>query len=66
MVFHVEHTSGQWPELVPSLEDKLAFEWVEFAALPEARVVPPSILAWLVAGGPGSGSEPWISHQLGE
>jgi ADP-ribose pyrophosphatase YjhB (NUDIX family) len=69
LVFHVEHTDGAWPERVPSAEEKIAFEWVELAALPEAGLLPPAILAWLAAGGPeaaGDAERAWVSHdQLG-
>lgn len=65
LVFHVEHEAGPWPEAVPSLESKIAFEWVEPAALPESGLVPPAALAWLLAAGPACDrrSEAWVSHR---
>ncbi|VAX40239.1 hypothetical protein MNBD_PLANCTO03-256 [hydrothermal vent metagenome] len=59
-LFHVEHADGPWPDPVPSLEDKLAFEWIELAALPESGLLPPTTLAWLMAGGP---DQPTNSHE---
>jgi 8-oxo-dGTP diphosphatase len=54
VLFHVEPTEGHWPERIDSLEHDIAFEWCEPAALPEADFVPPPLLAWLTAGGPGT------------
>ncbi len=65
-VFHVEHAAGSWPESVPSLEDALAFEWCDIAALPEAGFVPAPLLAWILAGGPdadASISDAWITYR---
>lgn len=67
LVFHVEHAAGPWPDQVPSAEGKIAFEWVEAAALPESGLVPPAILAWLAAGGPGAAGDAahaWVCHDL--
>ena len=69
VLFHVEHADGPWPDQIPSLEDKLAFEWIEIAALPESKLLPPPTLAWLMAGGPdqpeGRGGEHWLSSREG-
>lgn len=63
LVFHVEHADGPWPDQVPSLESKIAFEWIEPAAAPEANLVPPAMLAWVMAGGSESADGPqWVSH----
>lgn len=67
VLFHVEHEARPWPRSIPCLEDKIAFEWVEIAALPEAGLVPPALLAWLLAGGPGEPpyqhESAWVSHR---
>lgn len=67
VLFHVEHPDVTWPDTVPSLEDKLAFEWVEVAALPESGLLPPATLAWLMAGGPDQSTNKleaaWISDR---
>ncbi len=69
VLFHVEHAVGPWPDPIPSLEDKLAFEWVEIAALPESELLPPALLAWLMAGGPeqpgGDHESAWVSDRQG-
>lgn len=61
LVFHVEPGAGPWPERVSSLEEQIGFEWIDLAALPESRLLPPPLLAWLLAGGPDSGQGPWLS-----
>lgn len=67
LLFHVEHAHGPWPELVPSLEDKITFQWAEVAALPEIGLVPPAMLAWLTAGGPDNPHQPfWLSQVQGQ
>lgn len=66
-VFHVEHSGGDWPETVTSLEPDLAFEWCEVAGLPETNFVPAPLLAWLLAGGPDAviaPSDTWVSHHV--
>jgi len=66
VVFHVEHAAGPWPEIVPSLEDDLAFEWCDVAALPESGFVPAPLLAWILAGRPEadtSTSDAWITYR---
>lgn len=69
LVFHVEHGSGPWPDTCPSLEDHIAFDWVDLAAVQEARILPTAMAAWLAAGGPGEPLErhdgAWISHRDG-
>ena len=71
LMFHVEHIAdpdhpaadagGGLPE-VRSLEDQIAFEWVEIAALPETDLRPLGIKAWIVAGGGESGEgATWVS-----
>jgi 8-oxo-dGTP diphosphatase len=65
ILFHVEHAAGDWPDQVPSLEEKIAFEWVDVAALPEVGLVPPALLAWLMAGGPDTQAthvDTWVSY----
>ena len=54
LLFHVEHASGDWPETIQSQEDHIAFDWIDIAAVPEANVLPKSVAAWIMAGGPGS------------
>ncbi|MFI4898354.1 MAG: NUDIX hydrolase [Phycisphaerales bacterium JB059] len=68
VVFHVEqladpdeadpHEAGL-PE-VESKEAKLAFDWVELAALPETDLRPIEMKAWLMSGG-GDGELAWLS-----
>jgi 8-oxo-dGTP diphosphatase len=64
LVFHVEPARGPAPETVTSREPDIAFEWVPLAAAQELDVRPPTIRAWLAAGGrndaPGAG---WVSGQ---
>lgn len=73
VVFHVEQLAdpeegqaaadappaGGLPE-VRSREDKIAFDWVELAALPETDLRPLEMKAWLMAGGDG-GALTWLS-----
>jgi len=61
LVFHVEPRQGPWPQRMQSLEKAISFEWIEPAALPEAKLLPPPLLAWLLAGGPDSDQGPWLS-----
>jgi len=56
VVFHVEHEGGAWPDAVESREQKIAFEWVDRAALVDIDLRPRAIKAWLVADEQG-GSE---------
>lgn len=64
LVFHVEHTGGADAPNPPSLEPKIAFEWVDLASLPDLDVRPEAVKAWLVAGGDLGGSDRpgWIPH----
>jgi ADP-ribose pyrophosphatase YjhB (NUDIX family) len=64
LVFHVEQEHAPWPERVSSLEPEIAFEWTDPAAFAEAQLLPPPLLAWLLAGGPESGDGPWLGHVL--
>ncbi len=60
MVFHVEPSGGgAWPAEVRSLEDHIAFEWIDPSSAPAAGVVPADIAAWLAGG--GSGGIDWVS-----
>lgn len=67
LVFHVEHpawqTSDRGVAPVPSLEPKIAFEWVELAAVVDLDLRPESIKAWLASGArtPNSGGVEWVS-----
>jgi 8-oxo-dGTP diphosphatase len=49
---------------VRSAEEAIAFSWVELAALPDLDVRPPSIKAWLAAGGRSENpvSCTWVSE----
>lgn len=62
IVFHVEHPSPAPPE-IRSLEPKIAFEWVDLAAVVDLDVRPEAIKAWLAAGAraPTSGGAEWVS-----
>jgi 8-oxo-dGTP diphosphatase len=51
LVFHVELAPTVKPAKVRSVEDGIALEWVEHAALPELDVRPLAHKAWLVGGG---------------
>ncbi len=51
LVFHVEHPAMS-SIAVKSLEPKIAFEWVELAAVTDLDVRPEAIKAWLAAGAP--------------
>ena len=66
LLFHVEHTSEDWPETVKSQEDHIAFDWIDIAAIPEAGVVPDAVAAWIMAGGPGTHldrhAQAWFSY----
>ncbi len=66
LVFHVEHPGwGERARLepVPSLEPKIAFEWVELAAVVDLDIRPEAIKAWLAAGAKSStaGGAEWVS-----
>lgn len=66
LVFHVEHP-GDPADLdnVASLEDIIAFEWVDLAAITDLDLRPDSTKAWLATGGLVSRNQPntpaWIS-----
>ena len=73
LVFHLEHggggDAGEWGANagahppVRSLEDGIAFAWVELAAVPETDVRPVSAKAWLAAGaGQTQGTIEWVSE----
>ncbi|MEZ6242440.1 MAG: NUDIX domain-containing protein [Phycisphaerales bacterium] len=68
LVFHVERlldAEGVPTAGVQSREKKIAFEWVELAAIPELDVRPPRHKAWLAAGGAGGGPVvSWASDTL--
>ncbi|MEM7629225.1 MAG: NUDIX domain-containing protein [Planctomycetota bacterium] len=51
LVFHVEHAFPSVPPPVASTEQKIAFDWLDMAALPEADLRPGPVRAWLAAGG---------------
>ncbi len=53
LVFHMEQLGGTPvpPERVLSIEEHIAFDWIELAQLPEATLYPHSIKAWLMSGG---------------
>lgn len=52
LVFHVEHPPGRDPMSIQSQEpDHLGFEWLDFAALPEADLRPPAAKAFLLSLG---------------
>ncbi len=60
LVFHMEQLGGiaTPPERVDSIEDAIAFAWVELAQLHEADLRPNEMKAWLMSGGgvdPGHG-----------
>jgi ADP-ribose pyrophosphatase YjhB (NUDIX family) len=47
LVFHVEHESGMWPEVIDSRESKIGFEWVNPGQIASASFLPESIRPWL-------------------
>lgn len=53
LVFHMEQLGGKStpPDSVPSMEDKIDFEWVELAQLHETDFRPDELKAWLMSGG---------------
>lgn len=61
LVFHVEQLGDAPgpPAAVASTEPKIVFEWLEPAALVNQDIRPPTIKAWLIAG--GAGSLGWVS-----
>ncbi len=60
VVFHVEPSGGGvWPAEVSSLEDHIAFEWIDPASAPDEGVVPRDIAAWLAA--PVAEGVDWVS-----
>jgi len=61
IVFHVEQLGDHIdpPCEVPSRESKLAFEWVDLAAVASDDIRPDSIKAWLSSG--GADQLTWIS-----
>ena len=62
MVFHVEHRLSETPPPLASAEPKIAFDWLDLAALPEADLRPSTIKAWLAAGGAVEGPPiGWLS-----
>ena len=56
LVFHVEPrepfdlAGSTPPPPIPSLEDKIAFQWIDMAAIVDLPLYPDAIRAWLVAG----------------
>ncbi|MEO1129985.1 MAG: NUDIX domain-containing protein [Planctomycetota bacterium] len=63
VVFHVEPVDLQidaagHPATVESLEPKIAFDWVDLAALVDADLRPTAIKAWLTSG---AASTEWVS-----
>ncbi|MBK7403128.1 MAG: NUDIX domain-containing protein [Phycisphaerales bacterium] len=66
LVFHVDPARGAWPDPFPVLEPKIAFEWIEAAALPESGLLPTAILAWLMAGGCDSPTDRHAEAWLGQ
>lgn len=65
VVFHVEHEGGPPPADVRSREAKIAFEWVELAALVEVDFRPGAVKAWLLSADAwgGDGRVVWTSHK---
>lgn len=62
VVFHVEQRFGGTPPPLSSAEPKIAFDWLDLAALPEADLRPDAMKAWLVAGGAVEGPPiGWLS-----
>jgi len=53
MVFHVEHPPSP-PETVPSLEEKISFEWATPRELSERRFEPEELRAWASGLSPDS------------
>ncbi|MCB9846160.1 MAG: NUDIX domain-containing protein [Phycisphaeraceae bacterium] len=45
LVFHVEHS--QLPEVVPSIESHIAFDWVPPTEIAGSRLLPEAIRPWL-------------------
>jgi 8-oxo-dGTP diphosphatase len=66
LVFHVEDASGHvLPEAVQSREKKIAFEWVDLAAVVDLDVRPGAHKALLASGGMGGGLATglaWVSE----
>ncbi len=64
LVFHVEQLTdadGGAVETVPSLEDQIAFEYVDLAGVTDLDVRPEELRAWLAAGGKVEASAGWVS-----
>ncbi|MDF1809230.1 MAG: NUDIX domain-containing protein [Phycisphaerales bacterium] len=64
VVFHVEQLgpAPTPPEVVPSIEDKIEFAWIDLAQIPDTDVRPDEIKAWLMSGGATCDSAgPWLS-----
>lgn len=59
-VFHVEH-SASLPDVIPSHEEGIAFEWLELAAVVDADLRPTAIKAWIVGGGAAAEGVEFVS-----
>ena len=62
LVFHVEHPPSPKLKKVKSKEDRIAFEWVELAALPDLDVRPLAAKAFLATLGSSSDGVVWVSE----
>lgn len=53
LVFHMEHdkSSTTTPATITSVEDQIAFVWVDLAELIDVDLRPQSMKAWLMSGG---------------
>ena len=64
LVFHVEQLTagdGAVVDEVPSLEDAIAFEYVDLAGVTDLDIRPAEIRAWLAAGGKIDACAGWIT-----
>lgn len=62
LVFHVEHAE-RLPEVVPSREPQIAFEWTPLSALAGAGLLPERMRGWLGAlsvDAPGERGADWL------
>ncbi|MCC5822925.1 MAG: NUDIX domain-containing protein [Phycisphaerales bacterium] len=59
LIFQVDRLglAPAMPDEVPSQEDKIAFVWVDLAAVPDLVIYPESTKAWLASGGGVEASE---------
>lgn len=53
LIFRVDQLgpSPRMPDEVKSIEDKIAFVWVDLASVPDLVIYPESTMAWLASGG---------------